>query len=243
MNFNVRYSECEQELSIDQVTTLVRKVVSHYVGSSVIPLREKEDVIMAVLEKFFNNRKKIDEAFEGKSKITTYYTAIFNRMCCEVIRKEQKYWYIVNDCCAENGTVVGPTGVIDTEKNLAIKDELKRLSDVLKSFKEQEAKFTLFARYYFSLPVTSIDINRYSDQYSDEIDIIINGYPPGNKADVFNRLAKIVALAEGKKVKGDAVRMWLSKKLQAILCMINRNGVSNHTPESLQILMELQDSR
>jgi len=239
---NNAFSENNNGLSLGEIKELVEKVVLRYVNGSLVPFREKEDVVMSILEKFLNCRQKIDESFEGKSKISTYYIAIFNRMCCEVIRKEQKHWYAVNDHEHELNPETRFCSLGDTEKGVAIQDELRRFGIAMKIFNGQGAKINLFAKYYFNIPITDYDINSYCEKFPEEIVRLIGDRPPKNKAEVFGNLAKLVFLAEGKQVKGDAVRMWLNKKLDALLCRINMNGISSHTRETLQILMEIRKS-
>ncbi|TVQ16930.1 MAG: hypothetical protein EA361_03370 [Bacteroidetes bacterium] len=230
----------EKLLSIEQIKDLAERVVVKYIASTAIPSREKSDVVMAIVEKFLQNRHKIDKVFEGRSKITTYYIAVFNRMCCEVIRKEQKHWHAVKDNEFETHQQEDSTSVFETEKNVVIKDELKRLNCLMQIYNGQGAKINLFARYYFRIPVTPDDIHGYCQHHSDDIFHIVSNVPVNNQADIFNNLAQVISIVEGKQVKGDAVRMWLHKRLDAIVNRINMNGVSNHTRESLKTLMEMR---
>lgn len=228
-----------EELSIDTIKHLVEKVVGRYVSNRAIPVREESDVVMSVVEKFILNRSKIDRAFEGKSKITTYYIAVFNRMCCEVIRKEQKHWYTVSGHDDEVFSETNTPSFSETEKQLFIQEELKRFGFVLQTFGGEEAKIYLFVRYYYRLPVTPERVAAYCRNAPEEIYAILIEETGTNQADIFDRLARVVSLAEGKNVKGDAVRMWLHKRLDAMLNRINLNGISHHTRESLQILFEM----
>ncbi len=56
----------------EQLMEIVKKVVSRYVAKGSIPRREASDAEMSVFEKFWNNREKILNAFQGKSQLTTY---------------------------------------------------------------------------------------------------------------------------------------------------------------------------
>lgn len=230
----------ESSFFIENLKNLIEKVVDRYVNNNVVPSREKEDVVMTIMEKFLKNRKKIDDAYEGKSKIRTYYIAIFNRMCCEVIRKESKYWYSVKDNEEDTSSENGNLNYSDAEKKLIIDDELKRLSIAMVSLGKEEAKLNLFLKYYFGLPITPGEIDLYSLNHNHKISSILNGFPPRNKADILNNLARLISIAEGKIVKGDAVRIWLHKRINMILDKINLNGNANHNKESLQILLEMQ---
>ncbi len=232
------------DIRMHEMKEIATKVVTRYIIRSAIPEREKDDVIMTILEKFLNQKEKIDSAFEGKSKKTTYYIAIMNRMCCEIIRKEKKHWYPVDDelQASENHQNVGCTS--DTEKNLIIKDEVKRLANAMMFFNGQGSKINLFVKYYFQIALEDSDIMSYSGDGNkfQQVYSVLSDDHPSSKSELFDRLAFVTNLVEKKNVKGDAVRMWVNKQLEIILNRINMNGIYNHTRESLQILMELQKS-
>lgn len=230
------------DIPMDEMKDIATKVVSRYILRSAIPEREKEDVIMTILEKFLLQKDKIDHAFEGKSKKTTYYIAIMNRMCCEIIRKEKKHWYPVDDDMHEFEIYKPVHYTSDTEKNLIIKEEVKRLANAMLFFNGQGSKINLFVKYYFRISLDESDIQNYSGDKFPEVYAVLSDDSPKNKSDLFERLAFVTNLVEQKNVKGDSVRMWVNKQLDVILNRINMNGIYNHTRESLQILMELRKS-
>ncbi len=230
------------DIPMDEMKDIATKVVSRYILRSAIPEREKEDVIMTILEKFLLQKDRIDHAFEGKSKKTTYYIAIMNRMCCEIIRKEKKHWYPVDDDMHEFEIYKPVHYTSDTEKNLIIKEEVKRLANAMLFFNGQGSKINLFVKYYFRISLDESDIQNYSGDKFLEVYAVLSDDSPKNKSDLFERLAFVTNLVEQKNVKGDSVRMWVNKQLDVILNRINMNGIYNHTRESLQILMELRKS-
>jgi hypothetical protein len=91
MQLSNKSDKQEQNGFYQTLNHLINKVVMRHVSRGVIPTREQEDVKTSILEKFLLKQNKIDGSFQGKSKIATYYTAVINRMCAEVIRKEQKH--------------------------------------------------------------------------------------------------------------------------------------------------------
>lgn len=226
----------------EEIMNISFRVVSKYIARSVIPFREKEDVTMAVVEKFLQKSDKILEAFEGKSSRSTYFTAVINRMCCEVIRKESKHWHSISN--EENELNFSKTHVsaVETEKRMVVKNELKRLEHVLLLFDEESAKTRLFLKFFFDIPVYHSDIEPYGHEFTDEIKHAFSNRGQLNKGDVFENLAQIVNLVEGKSVKGDAIRMWLNKQIDTILNRLNGHGNSFHNRESLAILIELKYS-
>lgn len=228
---------------IETITEISRRVISKYVARSVIPLREKEDVEMVVVEKFMEKKDKINRAFKGKSKVITYYTAVINRMCCEVIRKEQKHWYALPDTRQNDNEVQNSsTFSYEAEKGAVINNEVKRLAKAMLFFNETIGKVNLFLKYYYDIPLNDDDFNRYSEENKDFIKDVLVSQKTDSKEDKFNKLAEIVNKVEKKNIKGDAVRIWLNKQSSALLLRLNHNNSSYHDAESLGLLFEIKEA-
>ncbi|NHB67124.1 sigma-70 family RNA polymerase sigma factor [Perlabentimonas gracilis] len=232
-----------EAISMETIVDIAGKVVSKYVFRSVIPHREKEDVVMSMVEKFIRSRSKIESSFEGKAKATTYIVAILNRMCCEVIRKESRHWYSIDEEELFKSESNQSTLPIEAEKSYAISNEVNRLNTALLFFNEDLAKLKVFLRCLFDLPYNPEEIAEYAGSKAQQVTVLLDVADQGSKGDKFEVLSKVVNFVEGKNVKGDAVRMWLNKQIDAILNRLNRNGISNHNKESLAILMELQQAK
>jgi DNA-directed RNA polymerase specialized sigma24 family protein len=237
-------SECNQVTYesglVGEITSITKRVVSKYTARRVIPKREMEDVEMAILEKFIKQKEQILKAFEGKAKFSTYCMAIVNRMCCEVIRKESRHWYAVHEEELLPGQYEQSTPSIETEKNAVLHSEILRLKQILLFFNEESTKVLLFLKYYFDLPIGKSDVFAYCPTREKRLlDIFINPREGLSKGELFERLAEVVNLVENRKVKGDAVRMWLNKQIEALLIRLNGMGGSRHTKESLALLFEL----
>ncbi len=192
----------ENELfTIEEIKHLAEMVVNRYVAKKAIPSREKGDVVMSVIEKFLKRRQRIDDAFEGKSKLSTYYIAVFNRMCCEVIRKEQKHWYTVSEYAEEAEPETSSTSFVETDKQLFIKEELKRLGFVLQTFGGEEAKIYLFVRYYYRLPLILEYVVAYCRINSDEVAESCGSKPAKTRQISLTGLPGQYTLQRGKKLR------------------------------------------
>ena len=233
----------DEKALMETVSSISRKVVSRYVARAVVPLREKEDVEMAVIEKFLKKKDKIINDFIGKSKLTTYCTAIINRMCCEIIRKEQKHWYSVSEN-EQNASTNKNTQTLsyEAEKPFVISSEVKRLTKAMFFFNGINSKVNLFLKYYYDIPLNDNDIINYSKENINFLKEILAEQQRDSKSDKFEKLAIIVNKTEGKNIKGDAVRMWLNKQINILLKRLNNNNASNHNAESLGILFEIKEA-
>ncbi|MDY0103052.1 MAG: hypothetical protein RBS07_08925 [Lentimicrobium sp.] len=234
-----------ETISVQQLMELANTVVAGYVRRFIIPKRESEDVKMAIVEKFIIQEEKINSAFEGKSKRTTYYIAIINRMCCEIIRHENKHWYTVmekehpKELCLTDSITMN----IETEKDVIIRYEEQRLAQIISASHGKKGKLLLFLKFYFDLPISKTEIEQYAEHLADELTLLLKREETTAKSEVYNILATAVNLVEHKDIKGDAVRMWLNKHTDAIIKALNKNDGTEYSIENIEILLELQYSR
>lgn len=223
-------------ISDEQLLLLADKVVSNYTYAGSIPLKEKDDIKMAMIEKFLIKRKSITEAYKGTAKITTYCIAILNRMCCEEIRKESKKWNWQHN----NGYKHESTRPSATIDKLVINDETKLLHRIIQLYDEDRFKVRLFIAFFYQLSLIKKDLKFYDKTYkSKKLDSLFQQINFKNKGDIFKTLAYVVKEAEYKDIKPDAVRMWLNKTIDQIITQLNGPfNRAHYNKESVQILYE-----
>jgi len=211
-------------------------VVNKYSIRKAIPQREKQDVELSVIEKLIKKREQIISSFKGESSFKTYSIAIVNRMVCEIIRKESRHWYAVEqeDFFRQEESSSG----IEVEKELFIKGEIKRYRLTLRLFDGEGKKEDLFFKYYFGLSLSIADIEKYTTKHSLQLHTILK-IEHNNKGEKFDKMARVVNLVENKDVKSDALRMWLNKQLNHTILVLNANGNANYSKETLGILLEV----
>lgn len=238
MQYRNKLKEEDQNEQLKTVSFIISQVVAKYISRRVIPERERGDVEMAITEKYLLKREKIHQAFEGRSKLTTYYTAVVNRMCCEVIRKEQKHWYAVE----ENEYTYKPesgSAAYDTARLTLLKEEMKRFSFALILFNDLLAKVILFLKYYFEIPIKDEEIHAYAGLKKDQAAAILGQRSGLAKAEVNEKLAELVLLVEDKKVGGDAIRMWTNKQIDILIARMNGDNQRYHNRETITIMLEI----
>jgi hypothetical protein len=228
-------------LSDSELLDLAGKVVNHHVKNGSIPLKEKEDIQMGVVEKFLLKADSITAAFKGEAKLSTYYTAVLHKMCCELIRKNIKQW---NQVPSEE-IHLGESTAESTLERLVINDEIRLLKKILVLFAEESNKLRLFLAYYYQLVVLERDISRYDQDYiKNKLDTLFTQIDIKNKGEIFERLAIAVQRAEKKNIKSDAVRMWLNKSIDSIVERLNGPfNRAGYDKESMQILFEMYYSK
>lgn len=223
-------------ISNEQLLLLADKVVLKYVYAGSIPQKEKDDIKMAIIEKFLIKRNSIKEAYRGSSKISTYCIAILNRMCCEEIRKGIKTWEMHRSEYANDKS----TRHNFTIEKLLINDEIKLLDRIIQLFDLEQFKVRLFIAYFHQLSLIEKDLACYDEKYkTKKLDLLFRQIDLKNKGDIFKNLATAVKKAEDKNIKHDAVRMWLNNASEKIIARLNGSFKrANYNKESMQILFE-----
>ena len=212
------------------------KVVSRYVYYGTIPEREKEDVKMSVVERFWEKKDRIAAGYSGKAKISTYCIAVLNRMCCEVIRRELMYW----KSRSEEYIKEGRSSMLSSSEQLLIKDEARLLDKIIRLLPDERFKILVYLSYYFYLKPNKQHITEYAEKCKEKD--ILKLLDPGSiqsKSYLFDNLAKVMNACESKSVKADAVRMWLNKTMDKIIEQLNGPfNRANYDKESLRTLFE-----
>ena len=223
-------------ISDNQLLELAQKVVQRYVASGSIPDKEQEDIQMGIVEKFLQKHDHIQKAFSGKAKASTYCVAILNKMCCEFIRKEVKQWKQQPTEQIEQGQ----TSHRNSLEQLVINDEIRLLNKIISLFNDERYKVRLFMAYFYQLIIAELDIECYDRNYKkNNLNQLFRQIDLKNKGEIYENLAIAVQKSENKKVKSDAVRMWLNKTIDKIIVRLNGPfNRANYDKESTQILFE-----
>jgi hypothetical protein len=224
------------KISSEEIIQLSQKIVKRYVNRGSIPKREEDDIMMGVVEKFLVKKEDIVDKFKGQSKFSTYCVAVMNRMCCEIIRKEIKHWNL-SENQHEN---FSSSGNINSDDRLLIEDEINILKKLILFLGVERHKVKLFFAYYYKLRIHRNDINNYDSQYIEhQLDELFLSDNNLSKGQIFSNLAHVVNLVENRKLKPDAVRMWLNKNRGSLIDRLNKlRGQNNYDTDSFQALFE-----
>lgn len=222
-------------ISEDQLLVFADKVVRKYSSSGIIPSKEFDDVKMAIVEKYLKKQDKISKAYSGDAKISTYCIAVLNRMCCEVIRKELKHWK--NQC--EEQLEGESTSDFSASAQLLIQDEVQLLRRILIFFNDEYSKIVFCLAFLYQLPLKKDVVLAYDSKGVAVIKNTDIREQVKNKGDIYKELAILVNVVEDRKLKPDAIRMWVNKTVDKIVCRLNGPFQrASYDKESFQILFE-----
>lgn len=227
-------------LETDFLSRTVRKTVLRYVSRKAIPSREYEDVEMAVIEKFINQKQQIVTSFEGKAQPSTYCIAIVNRMCCEVIRKEWKHWQAVGSESSVPDASFYQASESQTDHVLLVGLELERLQSALNSLQETVPSAEILLLLHFELKPGPELIKKWARADAEKIREKVEKMVVSNKTERYQLMAKLLSEVEVKKIKPDALRMRIYKYMDTLIDLLNRNDQSQHTRETLKLLFEIR---
>jgi DNA-directed RNA polymerase specialized sigma24 family protein len=245
LNFSKRMVSRNQLIDLletDFLTRTVQKTVQRYVNRRAIPVRERQDVEMAVIEEFIKQKNQIVSTFQGKSQASTYCTAVINRMCCAVIRKEYRHWRVTDHDLPQGMPEAYSVSDDRTDHRLLIKLELSRLQNAFEHFRPVAPAMEVLLTLYFELrPQTNSFVAwaGFSDQQMDKWLVRIKNH---SKTDRYRTIAALVSAVENRALKPDALRMRIYKYMDLLIEFLNQNDQSGHNRETLKLLFELRDT-
>jgi len=229
-------------LDTDFLTTTVQKTVERYVKRRAIPIREQQDVEMSVIEEFIKQKNQIVSTFKGRSQASTYCTAVINRMCCAIIRKEYHHWQASDFDFKQDVAEAYSPNEAGTDYRLLIKLELSRLQEAFDHFGQIAPDMEVLLMLHFELnPRRSIFVSwsGLDDRHLEEWSMKVNTH---KKTDRYKAIAALVSVIENKELKPDALRMRIYKYMDLLIDFLNRNDQSGHTRETLKLLFELRNT-
>lgn len=227
-------------LETDFLMDMAHKVVMRYVQRRAIPEKESQDVEMAMVEKFLKQKQRIVQAFEGKSAPETYGIAILNRMCCEVIRQEQKHWYHL-DADEVLGKLEQAEPSFTSISPMMFQFEINRLKQVMETAIRHPEKLRALLAVYFELQHADRWLADYAGSQAKAATALLTEHSSSSKSVRYELLGRIISLVEQRKMKADAARMYLYKEMDRLIELLNKNEQSNHSRETLRLLFELLD--
>lgn len=231
--------EAAMGIQIQEVNGIAQHVVNGFVMRKAIPSREKEDVVQEVIRKYLEKEEKINGAYKGDANPKTYLTAIFYRMCCEIIRSGYKSWDQIKreDPGVKMMNFLTST---DTHNQFVISNEAEYLKKIFNMFDDEKARIILFLKFFFGLTVLKDDLKAYNPRFARlGLDKIVYNHKPGNNQQTFDLLARLVNKSENSGVKHDAVRIWLYKRMDQVISRLNGPmNRANYDRDTFRLLFE-----
>lgn len=228
-----------KNFSTDMLLKTADIIIKKFVKNGSINYDDFEDTKQNVIEKYLNKKDIIENAFTGAAKPETYISAVIFRMVLEILRSEKNKPKRNSDL-SDNSKIFNSEKVINPEEKLIIDNEKKYLERVLLTFGDERIKITLFCKFYFRLLILLVDIKGYiPDIFLKQVMKILDDNKNITDKEVFEKLCEVNNLIEQKKLKSDAIRMYVNKNIDKIIIRINGIRRAYYTKETLLILFEM----
>ncbi len=228
-----------QAFSTELLLKISDIIVKKFIKNGSIKYDDFEDIRQSLIEKYLNKKDKIESSFNGSAKIETYISAVLYRMVLEILRSK-KSEANNNSKFEESIKFFNTEKVINPEEQLIIENEKKYLQRVLQTLGKEQFKISLFIKYYFRIIIKSFDLNNYvpSNLIKSLLKILTFEINTKDK-EIFSNLSEVQNSFETKKVKPDAVRMFINKNIERIINRMNGTKRAFYTKDTLSILFEM----
>ena len=224
---------------LEKYQEVIAIIAGRYAASGYYPFSECDEVVQHVNERLLNRINRIQENYNGSTRVTTYLSVIIRNIVTEHLRGMQRL--VVEEhkpsmeCIGEQPT----TGI----ENLAVEEEIKRFGIVLSLFGNQKRKLELCIKLYYRLPVSKDDFFSYAKRSKKMIDELflnfLNSPEPYPDKNLFAHITPWFNAVEGKRNLPDALRKWVTARLNELINLMNGNPpFSAHTEETIGILAE-----
>lgn len=224
-------------------TELLNKITSilvkRFISSGSISPDDYDDVTQNLRARYLAKKSHIESLYKGDAQPQTYMTSVLRMMLLEELRQMQRGRIVTEDIDAGGYHLEKPDRSLSPEQKAIIDNEKVHLQRVLKTMGKDRAKVLMGLKMQYRIRVSADDWNQYLDgRPSNGAEQYLDFQETEHNKDINARLCSITNLVEGAKNKPDAIRIWLSTKLDQIIKRMNVSGKSKYDSESIGILME-----
>jgi RNA polymerase sigma factor (sigma-70 family) len=217
---------------------LIRGIVHNYRKYGYVAARDANDLIQEINKYLLEKIVKIQDQYNGRSSLKTYFSVIVRNICREKFRKIS----VLEEPRAPDYYKLEKSHLqVD---NLLIDQEYERFEKVISLMFKDGMRFLLIFRFVNGLKVSRnhfFNLNKkIRESDLDEAVSLLNGVDEGaTKKTRFELLSKVLGMAGGGSTSPDSIRKWYESRGKECLNMMNGNPPrSAYTIETLQILVE-----
>ncbi|MCQ2250977.1 MAG: hypothetical protein MJZ66_07695 [Bacteroidales bacterium] len=224
-------------------TELLNKITSilvkRFISAGSLTPDDYDDMVQTLRTRYLAKKSHIESLYKGDAQPQTYMTSVLRMMLLEELRNMQKTKIATEDIDSEGYHLEKPDRSLSPEQQAIIDNEKQHLQRVMMTLGKDRAKILMCLKMQYRIPVSQLEWLDYLNgrQANGAEEYLKFGEQELNK-DIFARLCNITNLVEGAQNKPDAIRIWLSTKIDQITKRMNATGKSKYDSETLGILME-----
>ena len=221
------------------IQSLIDSTIYKFIQSNKFVQKDYDEIKQEVNEKLLVRIPKIRNQFNGRSLLTTYLITVIRNICHDIYRKKNSEPVFI-----DYEDVITEQKDDDVDISLIFEEEKTRLNRILELYFDERGKLIFCLKLKYRIPFTFRDM-KMAIPLADikEYELFSNKIKPYISATdslIYDGLTVIFNKHENKNNSMDALRKWISKKINEIICMLNNNsGKYNYTEETLQILFEM----
>jgi RNA polymerase sigma factor (sigma-70 family) len=219
---------------------LITVIVHKYKRLGYVTVRESDDLVQDVNHKLLERIARIQDQYNGKSQLRTYFSVIIRNICREEFRKNPKL------------EEPQPPDYHRLEKSefpidrFIIRQEYERFEKVLKLLFDDRSRFILMFWYMVNLKISAQLLESlYPDIKIENLEGLeeqLNESGEKTKKERFENLSEILQVFEGYYTSPDSLRKWYFSRSKDCVDRMNGNPPrSGYNLESIQILIEKQE--
>jgi hypothetical protein len=219
-------------------------ISKYYSQKNTIQPYELEDLQQFIRTRLIEQLPKIRDSFKGESKLRTYISAIILNLCRE-FRKKNCSKSILTQAEVSEKIDYQYNNLNQAENNIAIEYEVGNLNKIILMYGTKSVKVKLALKLYYSLKITREEISNYCKDFeviSSDLEKEIEEKKQLKKKEALIILTELFNRTECKSNSTEATRKWISRLIDEILIILNK-GKSNHTKETLGLLLEKSQSK
>ncbi len=225
---------------------IIEATVGRFIARGFFMPEEKEELVQIInLEVWEKRLPRMKEQYSGEVFLRTYFTRIVHNICIDQTRQRKRQPQIMDVDTLIAAEAPGRSAWQD----MAIQDELRRWEAALRLLPGNRIKnelcLQLFARTPPSESLIQLLENHATQPAAANMrQALAESYDALPDKEVFAHAVVFFNAVENKSTDGDSLRRWTQMLADQCIELLNgRPPVSNHTRESLKILIRLYYER
>ncbi len=225
----------------------IQYVVNKFVYTGFFTYHDRDEVVQYVNEKLLTDKiDKMQEQYNKNYYVVTYLSKIIHNLCLEYSRKQKSHYRETTEI---DISTIDITEDSDVSRNIVIEEENQRLESILSMYNKNRNRIEVYLKILFGIGIKEDDILTLSPRAnSKDIDTLLQQCNPASDQDkktdkeLYEALTMFINKYEKKQNTADAVRKWITSKIDEIIELLNGSPkTANYDKETLKILFQFRN--
>jgi len=220
---------------LNKITSII---VKKFIQSGGLDPDDYQDMTQTLRTRYLAKKSHIESLYKGNAQPQTYMSSVIRMMMLEELRNIKKTRIPTHDI--EPAMITKADNALTPEQKAIIENEKIHFGRVMMTMGKDKAKIKLCLKMLYKITPTHDDLLEYADgrptngaeQLLDIDESMLN-------KDIYARMCSVTNAIEQCNNKPDAIRIWLSNRIDQIIRRMNSTNNSKYDNDSLGILVEL----